>query len=100
MHKNFDAGPRVYYLEHTELTVYKAHAADACSGNYCTIHNRSKHSMRKFPQHWRADRAIMERICPHGIGHPDPDEINLDIAGRSIHGCCGICCKGAYSAAK
>lgn len=38
----------------------------------------------------------MERICPHGIGHPDPDEINLDENGRSVHGCCGICCVGAY----
>jgi len=50
--------------------------------------------MRSFPQHWRSDRAIMERICPHGIGHPDPDEYKLN--GKSgwaeaVHGCDGCC---------
>jgi hypothetical protein len=29
----------------------------------------------------------MERICSHGVGHPDPDEINTD----KTHGCDGCC---------
>lgn len=33
---------------------------------------------------------MMERMCPHGIGHPDPDEITLDV----VHGCDGCCIKG------
>jgi hypothetical protein len=49
--------------------------------------------MRAFPQLWRGDKNMMERICSHGIGHPDPDEINLDKNGRGIHGCDG-CCRG------
>jgi hypothetical protein len=39
---------------------------------------------------------MMERICPHGVGHPDPDDLEYkrkqglpDAAG--IHGCCGCC---------
>jgi hypothetical protein len=49
--------------------------------------------MRAFPQKWRGDKNMMERICPHGIGHPDPDEINLHLPSRKVHGCDG-CCEG------
>ncbi len=51
--------------------------------------------MVKWKLNWRQDRRIMERICKHGIGHPDPD----DAAFRKImsgdsdttHGCDGCC---------
>lgn len=80
-------------LEHSRVILI-THSADKCSGEYCTIHNRSNHSMRYFPQSWRTDwGGFMERICLHGIGHPDPDDINFNIR----HGCDG-CCKGAYDA--
>lgn len=62
-----------------------------CLGNFCTIHKPSDHSMRGMKQRWRADRALMERVCEHGVGHPDPDEIGLDESGRGIHGCDGCC---------
>lgn len=75
-------------LEHTTNFFRYMHAADKCAGEFCTIHNRSDHSMRSFPQQWRGDAGFMERICPHGIGHPDPDEIEVRLA----HGCDG-CCK-------
>lgn len=71
------------------------HDADQCSGEFCPIHNPSDHSMRDFPTHWRADRGVMERICPHGIGHPDPDDLaHLERTGRKgegVHGCDGCC---------
>jgi hypothetical protein len=47
----------------------------------------------------------MERMCPHGVGHPDPDDpklMNLNSTEHNssyfeyIHGCDG-CCAGAYS---
>lgn len=84
-------------LENSGEIIY-THPNYACSGKHCTIHNRSMHTMRHLPQHWRVDRAIMERICVHGIGHPDPDEYK--IRGKSgkyelVHGCDG-CCEGAY----
>lgn len=67
-----------------------AHGIEKCNPDPCCIHNPSEHHMRLWPQHWRADRGIMERTCPHGVGHPDPDDIsNTD----KIHGCDG-CCRG------
>jgi hypothetical protein len=70
-----------------------------CKKHGCVIHSPSKHSMRKFPTHWRDDRHLMERICPHGVGHPDPDQIGYtrrkfgENAARteSVHGCDGCC---------
>ena len=73
-------------LEHsTERLV--THPLTDCYGQICAIHNRSLHSMRAFSQHWRGDRHFLERICPHGVGHPDPD----DCSGEIIHGCDGCC---------
>lgn len=53
----------------------------------CPIHNPSDHHMKDWEQNYRPDRRIIERICPHGIGHPDPD----DIATNKTHGCDGCC---------
>ena len=69
------------------------HDPSKCVGQYCTIHNFSNHHMVDWPQNWRMDRGIMERICPHGIGHPDPDEINYNGA----HGCDGCCILTKYT---
>lgn len=85
-------------LENTDQQIW-VHPNFACKNEACTIHNRSDHCMRSFPQEWRTDRAIMERICPHGVGHPDPDEYK--IRGEKgkyelYHGCDG-CCEGAYA---
>lgn len=67
--------------------IWNSHHAVHCRGN-CCIHRVSDHHMRSWSQHWRADRRIMERICPaHGIGHPDPDDVSPD----RVHGCCGCC---------
>lgn len=51
--------------------------------------------MKTWPQNWREDKGVMERICPHGVGHPDPDDaaylIKMDRAYLTIHGCDGCC---------
>lgn len=73
-------------LEHSNMWL-TCHLDTQCKGEYCTMHNRSDHSMRDFPQHWRGDRGIMERICTHGVGHVDPDDITTD----RTHGCDGCC---------
>lgn len=79
------------YLEHTKISLW-AHKKDQCAGDRCTIHNLSNHSMRSFPQWWRGDRGIMERTCPHGVGHPDPDDYNVRMhAYEGVHGCDGCC---------
>lgn len=54
--------------------------------------------MRRWPLVLRYDRGFLgERICPHGIGHPDPDSAEFlkdrdpnSYAG-GIHGCDGCC---------
>lgn len=89
--KEYEDATRVT-LENTTETVSKVHSPLKCMGAHCTIHNLSDHIMRSFPQHWRGDRGIMERICPHGIGHPDPDEYKLKLDDyEGVHGCDGCC---------
>ena len=65
----------------------------------CSVHKPSQHAMSAYPQHWREDRALMERTCPHGIGHPDPDHLHFiekrfgvkRAITESVHGCDGCC---------
>lgn len=81
------------------------HSKASCKGPNCVIHNPSDHSMKDFPTNWRADRYLMERICPHGIGHPDPDDVAYQMLvtgdraekwGLTVHGCDG-CCIGKHT---
>lgn len=64
----------------------------------CVIHHPSDHAMKDWPLYWRADRMLMERICTHGTGHPDPDDIAFKAAvapdlveHEADHGCDGCC---------
>jgi hypothetical protein len=84
-------GQRRHLLEHGNSWLVNVHDPGKCAGSHCTIHNRSDHQLRTWPQQWRADRSIMERVCNHGVGHPDPD--NPWPAGdrRWSHGCDGCC---------
>jgi len=69
------------------------HTPNTCKGEWCCIHNPSDHHMRDWPQNWRPDRRLMERICPHGVGHPDPDDPGARGYG-GVHGCCmPSCCR-------
>ena len=87
------------YVTGTGQTIL-VHPKEKCSSDNCVIHNPSRHSMSSFPTHWRDDIGLMERVCPHGVGHPDPDDIAFTMAlggplarlDKSIHGCDG-CCK-------
>ena len=82
----------------------RVHEKKDCEGQNCCIHNPSDHHMVNWPTHWRDDRGLMERICPHGIGHPDPDDIAFkernDLPDKKgVHGCDG-CCNGVQFLAK
>jgi hypothetical protein len=78
----------------TSGVVMQVHPAIICSGA-CVIHRASEHHMRDWFLHWRGDRGIFERICPHGIGHPDPDQFEFwatqDEQWQAVHGCDGCC---------
>ena len=65
-----------------------------CEGAHCVIHNPSDHHMREWKLVWRDDKRHFERICPHGVGHPDPDSVEFarDMGyDVSVHGCDGCC---------
>jgi hypothetical protein len=78
-------------LKHEEeyWMTFVTHSALKCEGQCCPVHNPSNHHMRKWPLNYRVDTGITERICKHGVGHPDPD----CIIGTEypVHGCCGCC---------
>jgi len=73
------------------------HAASVCEGQPCPYHHPSDHLMVTWPTLMRTNRLV-ERVCRHGVGHPDPD--SLDYFARSdpgngqalgVHGCDGCC---------
>ena len=43
--------------------------------------------MRGWRQDYRDDSGRIERLCPHGIGHPDPDDPDAPWP-HTCDGCC------------
>lgn len=81
-------------MSQRSLVVMRIHSPEKCAERPCAWHNPSDHHMRDWPKHFRADRYLTERLCPHGIGHPDPDDqAYLESIGRAdgVHGCDGCC---------
>jgi hypothetical protein len=81
--------------------VLRTHDSTECALPYCAIHDPSDHPLRDAPQRWRNDLLMLERVCPHGFGHPDIDNLDyiFEIYGEmaasvaSVHtcdGCCGL----------
>lgn len=71
-----------------------SHHPDACKDTGpCCIHSPSNHHLRSWRQHYRFDRDIMERLCSHGVGHPDPDDLKVRTGSwaEGVHGCDGCC---------
>ena len=67
------------------------HTEETCTRKYCPLHNPSDHHMVDWPQNWCDDLMVMERICEHGVGHPDPDQVldkRPDVKEHSCDGCC------------
>lgn len=73
----------------------RTHAAGECALEHCAIHNPSTHPLMDAPLHYRFDRGILERICKHGVGHDDPDDLafrkSVGMEAGGVHGCCGCC---------
>lgn len=94
-----DEAPGLVYLANGVLT--NVHPASACADQPwgCWIHRPRDHALAHAPVMWRADKQTAERICDHGIGHPDPQDAayNWNVLGRdvSVHGCDGCCGPGA-----
>lgn len=71
----------------------RVHSRYMCKGMWCAIHNPSDHPLKSRPLNWRGH--VMERICEHGVGHPDPDDLawreSQGIPSYPVHGCDGCC---------
>ena len=80
------------------LRLSNVHNVSKCAGSNCCVHNPSDHHMRDWPMDWRSDKGVMERTCPHGIGHPDPDDAAYNASRGmeylNVHGCDGCCGMG------
>lgn len=63
----------------------------------CAIHAPSRNVQNDmgWPYNWRDDRGILERLCKHGVGHPDLDSAaflaRIDRPEENVHGCDGCC---------
>lgn len=86
------------------------HNEEDCEGRPCVFHNPSDHPLNEAPTNIRFDRPVWvggkpvayltERICEHGIGHPDPDSMDYLLSigaskAEEVHGCDG-CCSRPY----
>lgn len=71
------------------------HGPDECWGDWCCLHKPSKHNLSEAPLRWNDNQRLMERLCPHGLGHPDPDGLAAErrigrdpVAAHDCDGCC------------
>ena len=88
-------------------STWGVHSRETCDGSYCAIHNPSDHPLKDAPIIIRGanpfslkPHGFIERVCPCGIGHSDPDSVayfdGRGIMGTGVHGCCGHCVEGNY----
>ncbi len=87
--------------------VLRTHSSNVCAPTRypCCVHKPSDHGLRDAPLIWRSDRGLMERRCPHGVDHPDPDDLAYKRRtmrpeayhnrAYGIHGCCAHGCCAA-----
>jgi hypothetical protein len=86
-------------VEIAGLTLINVHPARSCLGRSCVIHRPSDHHMRGWDLGWDNDRGAFSRECPHGIEHPDPDQVAywlaawgpIEMGHLSFHACDGCC---------
>jgi hypothetical protein len=85
------------------IELHNVHPGELCAGRPCPIHGPTDHHMRDWPLLWRDDRGIFERICEHGVGHPDPDQLDYwretGQGWQASHGC-DRCCTPPTDAAQ
>lgn len=81
------------------------HGPESCGGRACPFHAPSRHHMVAWPiaMPITVDDLVIERVCPHGILHPDPDSLDLaEIFDPTVkvlyqHPCCGCCVPNRYT---
>lgn len=78
--------------------IVRTHREEDCLGPRCAIHNPSDHPLNQAKMVMRADKQMLiERLCEHGVGHPDPDSVDFIVntlgydSSIAVHGCDGCC---------
>lgn len=82
------------------MTLMHVHDRSKCEGRGipCCTHEPSEHHMKSWPMNWRSGTGVMERTCPHGVGHPDPDHMAyVDSLTPLLHDCPDDPCDPAWS---
>lgn len=71
-----------------------------CTTHGCVIHCPTATDPANaggWPYVWRLNKHGFERTCPHGVDHPDADELRWrartgrDAATAAVHRCDGCC---------
>lgn len=63
-------------------------------GPGCAGDHPGEHHMGRWPLVWRPRLGYCDRICPHDVGHPDPDDVVRAQAVGGVdteHACDGCC---------
>lgn len=74
------------------------HSINLCASYACSIHHPSQHLMVGMLQVYDFDKKLMQRVCNHGVKHPDPDDRALHLRSKDgfdlSHTCCSKhCCQ-------
>ncbi len=76
------------------MSLAAPHDPASCAGRGCSRHHPSEHHMRTWPKVWREYYGYSDRMCSHGFGHPDPDDVVHLQGVREVvtaHPCDGCC---------
>lgn len=93
----FDKDKNAFYDSVGGKVIY-IHNKKNCKGRGCPVHHPSDHEMKKWPMSWNLQVLSMERVCEHGIRHPDPDDykfrqdnqIDIPDHAKDCDGCCDM----------
>lgn len=76
--------------------VMTVHHESRCAATWCCIHKPSNHPLNTAPLVWDGEAGMMFRLCGHGLFHPDPDDLVIQL-GQAVfvHRVCDGCCDGS-----
>lgn len=82
--------------------VFQTHSITRCFNQtpaWCSIHNPIPGPWSDWPAYWHQDTLRIMRVCPCGVGHPDPSQFawwyTKGALELSAHACCARkCCHG------
>lgn len=88
------------YETGTGQLIFGVHAKTAeCEQHGCTVHNPTDPHHPTWPTRWSREHNAFMRVCPHGVQHPDQDEVawrrrhrsEWDVERALDHECDGCC---------